>query len=132
MRLEKGKKGFTVREVAEALGVHPQTIRYYEREGVVTPRRSHTGFRTFTQADIDRLKTIQSLKEQLGVNLAGAEVILRMRERMEEMEREVDHFIAEMRSEISRELRRYEIGLKHPLVESPRNKTITIPIEEEE
>jgi MerR family transcriptional regulator/heat shock protein HspR len=132
VKLKKGETGFTVREVAEALGVHPQTIRYYEREGVVTPRRSHTGFRIFTQVDIDRLRTIQSLKEQLGVNLAGAEVILRMRERMEEMEREVDRFIAEMRSEISRELRRYEIELKHPLVESPRNKTITIPIEEEE
>jgi len=62
----------------------------------------------------------------------GAEVILRMRERMEEMEREVDRFIDGMRSEIRRELRRYEMRLKSPLVESPRNKTITIPIEEEE
>lgn len=121
-----------MREVAEELGVHPQTIRYYVREGFLTPRRNHKGLRVFTQADIDRMKMIQRLRDELGVQLVGAEVILRMRERMEEIEREVDQFIHLMRSEIRWELRQYEMRLKNPLVESPPDKTITIPIDEEE
>ena len=130
--MKKPKTGYTIKEAAKALGVHPQTIRYYEREGIVTPRRDRKGFRIFTEVEIDRMKTIQRLREELGVKLVGAELILRMRERMEEMEREVDRFIDQMRSEIRRELRRYEMRLKSPLVESSRKKTITIPIEEEE
>jgi MerR family transcriptional regulator/heat shock protein HspR len=132
MQLKKGEPHFTIREVAERLGVHPRTVRYYEREGILISRRDHKGIRIFSQADIDRLKIVQRLREDLGVNLAGAEVILRMRERMEEMELEMDRFIERMRTEIGRELRQYEMRLKKPLVESPRDKTITIPIEEEE
>ena len=132
MPLKKGEPHFTIREVAERLGVHPRTVRYYEREGVLISLRDRTGTRRFTQADIDRLKIVQRLRKDLGVNLAGAEVILRMRERMEEMELEMDRFIERMRTEIGRELRQYEMRLKNPLVESPRDKTITIPIEEEE
>ena len=132
MQLKKGERLFTIREVAERLGVHPRTVQYYEREGIVTSRRDRTGVRIFIQADIDRLKMVQRLREDLGVNLAGAEVILRMRERMEEMERELDRFVERTRTEISRELRQYEVRLKNPMVESPGDKTITIPIEEEE
>jgi MerR family transcriptional regulator/heat shock protein HspR len=132
MQLKKGERLFTTREVADRLGVHPRTVQYYEREGIVTPRRDRTGARIFIQADIDRMRMVQRLREDLGVNLAGVEVILRMRERMEEMEREMDSFIERMRTEIGWELRQYEIRLKNPLVESPRDKTITIPIEEEE
>ncbi len=119
-------------DVAEELGVHPQTIRYYVREGILIPRRNRKGVQVFTRADIDRIKMIQRLRDELGVTLAGAEVILRMRERVEEIEQEVDHFINQMRSEIRRELRQYEMRLKNPLVESSRNKTITISIDEEE
>jgi MerR family transcriptional regulator/heat shock protein HspR len=130
--LKKGQQQFTLRDVAEKLGVHPQTIRYYVREGILTPRRTPHGARVFTRADIDRMKMIQKLRDELGITLVGAEVILRMRERVEEIEREIDHFIHHMRSEIRRELRQYEIRLKNPLVESSRDKTITIPIDEEE
>jgi len=130
--VKEAKTGYTIKEAAEALGVHPQTIRYYEREGIVTPRRDRKGVRIFTASEIDRMRMIQRLREELGVKLAGAEVILRMRERMEEMEREVDRFIDRTRGEIRRELRRYEMRLKNPLVKSSRNRTITIPIEEEE
>ena len=129
--MKKRGQQFTVREVAEELGVHPQTIRYYEREGILISRRNRKGVRVFTRADIDRMKMIQRLRDELGVKLVGAEVILRMRERMDEIEREVDHFIHRMRSEIRRELRQYEMRSKNPLVESPRDKTITIHIDEE-
>jgi len=78
------------------------------------------------------MKMIQRLRDELGITLVGAEVILRMRERMEEIEREGDQCIHHMRSEIRREFRQYEMRLKTPLVESPRDKTITIPIDEEE
>jgi len=130
--LKKGEQRFSVGDVAEELGLHPQTIRYYMREGILIPRRNRKGVQVFTRADIDRIKMIQRLRDELGVTLAGAEVILRMRERMDEIEREVDHFIHQMRSEIRRELRQYEMRLKNPLVESPRDNTITIPIDEEE
>ncbi len=130
--MKKGEQRFTVREVAEELGVHPQTVRYYVREGILTSRRDRMGVLVFTRADIDRIKIIQRLRDELGVKLVGAEVILRMRERMEEIEREVDDFIHQMRGEIRRELRQYEMRLKNPLVKSPQDKTITIPIEEEE
>ena len=121
-----------MRDVAEELGVHPQTIRYYVREGILNPRRNHKGVRIFIRTDIDRMKMIQRLRDELGVKLVGAEVILRMRERMEEIEQEVDHFIHLMRSEIRWELRQYEMRLKNPPVESPQDKTITIPVDEEE
>ncbi len=130
--MKKGEQRLTVRDVAEELGVHPQTIRYYVREGILTSRQTPNGARVFTRADIDRMKMIQRLRDELGVTLVGAEVILRMRERMEEIEQEVDHFIHQMRSEIRRELRKHEMRLKNPLVESSRDKTITIPIDEEE
>lgn len=130
--MKKGEQRLTVRDVAEELGVHPQTIRYYVREGILPPRQTPNGVRVFTRADIDRMKMIQRLRDELGITLVGAEVILRMRERMEEIEREVDQFIHHMRSEIRREFRQYEMRLKNPLVESPRDKTITIPIDEEE
>lgn len=130
--MKKGEQRFSARDVAEELGVHPQTIRYYVREGILTPRQTPNGARVFTRVDIDRMKVIQRLRDELGVKLVGAELILRMRERVEEIEREVDHFIHQMRSEIRRELRQYEMRLKNPLVESSRDKTITIPIDEEE
>jgi MerR family transcriptional regulator/heat shock protein HspR len=80
------------------LGIHQQTLRYYEREGLIQPSRSRGNIRLYSLSDINRLRQVQRLINDLGVNLAGAEVILRMSERMREMEVELER----LRSRLSR------------------------------
>ena len=83
--------------VAKILAIHPQTLRQYERENLVTPSRSDGRIRLYSQRDIDRIKMILRLTRELGVNLAGVDVALRLKEQMEEMEKE----IAELRHELA-------------------------------
>jgi len=79
--------------VAETYDIHPQTLRLYEREGLLKPSRSEGNTRLYTQEDLERLEVILNLIRDLGVNLAGVEVILNMRQRLEEMQREMQEFI---------------------------------------
>jgi MerR family transcriptional regulator/heat shock protein HspR len=81
------------------VGVHPQTLRQYERVGLVQPRRTSGRQRLYSQADIDRLRQVQRLVNDLGVNLAGVDVILRMSERIQTMEAEM----VELRKELQRQ-----------------------------
>jgi MerR family transcriptional regulator/heat shock protein HspR len=80
------------------LGMHAQTLRYYERMGIIAPSRSRGRIRLYSQADISRLRQIQRLINDLGVNLAGAEVILRLNKRIRQMEEEME----ELRTELQR------------------------------
>ena len=75
--------------VAKILEIHPQTLRQYERENLITPSRSDGRIRLYSQRDIDRIKMILRLTRELGVNLAGVDVVLRLKEQMEEMEKEI-------------------------------------------
>jgi len=75
--------------VAKILEIHPQTLRQYERENLITPSRSDGRIRLYSQRDIDRIKMILRLTRELGVNLAGVDVALRLKEQMEEMEKEI-------------------------------------------
>ena len=100
-RKRKGKTGYMISSIAESYGIHPQTLRLYEREGLLKPSRSEGNTRLYSQDDIDRLELILSLTRDLGVNLAGVEIILNMRERMEEMQREVHEFIHYVEREIA-------------------------------
>ncbi len=86
--------------VAEMYNIHPQTLRLYEREGLLVPSRSDGNTRLYTRRDLDRLETILSLTRDLGVNLAGVEIILNMRERMEEMQKEMQAFVEFVRKEL--------------------------------
>ena len=79
--------------VAETYDIHPQTLRLYEREGLLKPSRSEGNTRLYTEEDLGRLELILNLTRDLGVNLAGVEVILNMRQRLEEMQREMQEFI---------------------------------------
>ena len=88
-----GKAGYMISAVAEMYHLHPQTLRLYEREGLLTPSRSEGNTRLYTQEDLDRLEAILSLTRDLGVNLAGIEVILNMRQRMDDMHREMQAFV---------------------------------------
>lgn len=87
--------------VAETYGIHPQTLRLYEREGLLKPSRSDGNTRLYTAGDLERLELILSLTRDLGVNLAGVEVILNMRNRMEEMQEEMSEFVQYVEEQIS-------------------------------
>ena len=79
---------YVISVAARLLGMHVQTLRYYERVGLIEPFRSRGNFRLYSEQDIERLREVKRLMEDLGVNLAGAEVILRMRDRLAELEQE--------------------------------------------
>ncbi len=99
---KKSKAAYMISAVAEQYGVHPQTLRLYEREGLLKPSRSDGNTRLYTDEDIERLEVILKLTRDLGVNLAGVEIILNMREKMAVMERQMQEFIAQLDSELSR------------------------------
>ena len=85
-------KTYTISAVAELYEIHPQTLRLYEREGLLKPSRSEGNTRLYEDTDLERLEVILSLTRDLGVNLAGVEIILNMREKMDSMQREFERF----------------------------------------
>src|ERR1041385_6300861 len=92
-RKKKGKAAYMISAVAETYDIHPQTLRLYEREGLLKPSRSEGNTRLYTQEDLERLELIPKLNRERGVNLAGVEVILNMRKRLEAMQNEMQGFI---------------------------------------
>ena len=90
--MKKRAKTYTISAVAEQFDLHPQTLRLYEREGLLKPSRSEGNTRLYTDTDLDRLEIILSLTRDLGVNLAGVEIILNMREKMDAMQHEFERF----------------------------------------
>jgi MerR family transcriptional regulator/heat shock protein HspR len=106
---------FMISVVSEMLGLHPQTLRLYEREGFIKPKRSGGNTRLYSEEDVEKLEMILRLTRELGVNLAGVEVVLSMREKMEQMQREMQETIGRLRDELSREIRRRE-EMKNALV----------------
>jgi MerR family transcriptional regulator, heat shock protein HspR len=96
--MKKKIKTYTISAVAEMFEVHPQTLRLYEREGLLKPSRSEGNTRLYTDDDIERLEVILSLTRELGVNLAGVEIILNMREKMNAMQHEFERFIEYVQS----------------------------------
>jgi MerR family transcriptional regulator/heat shock protein HspR len=86
--------------VAEMYEIHPQTLRLYEREGLLQPSRTVGNTRLYTDEDLERLEFILNLARDLGVNIAGIAIILQMRERMEEMNRQMQDFVEYVRSEM--------------------------------
>jgi MerR family transcriptional regulator, heat shock protein HspR len=100
-RKKKGKAAYMISAVAETYDIHPQTLRLYEREGLLKPSRSEGNTRLYTQEDLERLELILNLIRDLGVNLAGVEVILNMRQRLEEMQSEMQEFIQYVERELA-------------------------------
>lgn len=87
--------------VAEQYQIHPQTLRLYEREGLLAPSRSEGNTRLYTDEDLQRLEVILKLTRELGVNLAGVEIILNMREKMEAMQQQIEEFINTLNQELA-------------------------------
>ncbi len=97
----KTKAAFMISAVAEQFQIHPQTLRLYEREGLLRPSRSEGNTRLYTQEDLQRLEVILKLTRDFGVNLAGVEIILNMREKMQAMQRQIEEFVRTLNDELS-------------------------------
>lgn len=93
--------------VAEMYEIHPQTLRLYEREGLLRPSRSDGNTRLYTDEDLERLEFILNLARDLGVNIAGIAIVLQMRERMEEMNRQMQGFVDYVRTEMLSRMQGY-------------------------
>ena len=89
---------FVISIAAKMVGMHAQSLRHYERLGLVRPSRSRGHVRLYSRADVERLLHIQRLVNDLGVNLAGAEVVIRLNARIRKMEEEMEHLRAELQS----------------------------------
>jgi MerR family transcriptional regulator, heat shock protein HspR len=96
----KSKGAYMISAVAEMYEIHPQTLRLYEREGLLQPSRTVGNTRLYTDEDLERLEFILNLARELGVNIAGIAIILQMRERMEEMNRQMQDFVDYVRTEM--------------------------------
>ncbi len=99
---KKAKAGYMISAVADLYKIHPQTLRLYERVGLLTPSRSEGNTRLYTDSDLERLEVILNLTRELGVNLAGIEIILNMRDKMAEMHEQMEEFMKFVRSEVAR------------------------------
>ena len=101
-RKTRAKAGYMISSVAELYKLHPQTLRLYERVGLLKPSRSDGNTRLYTYQDLERLDVIITLARDMGVNLAGIEIILNMREKMVEMEKQMTEFATVVQQELSR------------------------------
>ena len=101
MAKAKSKAAYMISSVAEQYAIHPQTLRLYEREGLLKPSRSDGNTRLYTESDIERLEVILHLTRDLGVNLAGVEIILNMREKMDRMQSQIQEFVLNLNREFA-------------------------------
>jgi MerR family transcriptional regulator, heat shock protein HspR len=100
----KSKGAYMISSVAEMYGIHPQTLRMYEREGLLKPSRTEGNTRLYTEEDLQRLEFILTLARDLGVNISGISIILEMRERMEEMNRQMSSMMKDFVSYVQQEM----------------------------
>jgi MerR family transcriptional regulator/heat shock protein HspR len=115
---KRSKAGYMISAIAELYKIHPQTLRLYERVGLLKPSRSQGNTRLYTDADLQRLEVILMLAREMGVNLAGIEIILNMREKMLEMEQQMHEFMASLQEELMHGLHASQ---------EPRSKTAIVP-----
>ena len=117
-KTERGKAYFMISAVSQKYDIHPQTLRLYEREGLLTPSRTEGNTRLYSEEDLEQLETILSLTRDLGVNLAGVEIILNMRRKIERMQGEVNEFMEYVKRELARGIDDWEQRLSTALVKS--------------
>ena len=128
MAKTRSKAAYMISAVAEQYAIHPQTLRLYEREGLLRPSRSDGNTRLYTDQDLERLEVILHLTRELGVNLAGVEIILNMREKMSEMQRQMENFVSTLNREYaahSRPAEREQRNSLIPVIRFPSGKTIS-------
>ena len=106
--MDKDKPLYMISVVAELLNIHPQTLRLYEREGFIRPRRTRGNTRVYSERDVEDVRRVLHLTRELGVNLAGVEVVLEMRRKMENMRSEMDEKVDFLRRELKKEFERQQ------------------------
>src|SRR6266850_2467378 len=109
--LEPGRPRYMISVAAELVGMHPQTLRIYEQKGLVRPKRTAGNTRLYSEADLARLRLIQQLTNDLGLNLAGAEQVMQLQDEVERMRRTLARMEREMREAISQVHRQYRRDL---------------------
>src|SRR4051794_12473643 len=115
---------YMISVAADLVGMHPQTLRIYENKGLIRPKRTAGNTRLYSEADLDRLRLIQRLTNELGLNLAGVEHVLRLQDELVRMHRRLDRMEREMRqaiSEVHRQYRRDPVPGKPPVDLTPRH-----------
>src|SRR5215470_5469369 len=118
VRKKRNKAAYMISNVSKTYNVHPQTLRLYERHGLLKPSRSDGNTRLYTDEDLERLEVILNLTRDLGVNLAGVEIILNMREKMDQMQREFNRFFEMLRDYMSQNV---------PLKQDPQAYQALVP-----
>ena len=111
----RSKAAYMISAVAQSYAIHPQTLRLYEREGLLKPSRTEGNTRLYTEQDIERLELILNLTRDMGVNLAGVEIVLNMREKMERMRKQMQEFVELVQQELRHHPAPSE-EIKHALV----------------
>ncbi|MCS6951663.1 MAG: helix-turn-helix transcriptional regulator [Bryobacteraceae bacterium] len=114
--------------VAEKYGLHPQTLRLYEREGLLKPSRSEGNTRLYTEEDLERLEVILKLTRDFGVNLAGVEIILNMREKMAAMQKQIEELVAALNEELARRFSPTEPQEERSLIPVVRAAPVPSPL----
>src|SRR5437764_14835373 len=118
MAKAKSKAAYMISAIAEQYEIHPQTLRLYEREGLLKPPRSEGNTRLYAAEDLERLEVILHLTRDLGVNLAGVEIILNMRARMEAMQQQMEEFVSSLNHELA----------NRPRIEHAADRNSLIPV----
>ncbi len=124
--MKRRAKGYTISAVADHYGVHQQTLRLYEREGLLKPSRSDGNIRLYTDEDLERLEIILHLTRDMGVNLAGVEVIMNMRDKMAEMQREFKRFVEDLHNYAAQGFVQHDPNAREALVPTRRSATVVI------
>ena len=127
---QSGEAYFMISAVSQRYDIHPQTLRLYEREGLLKPSRTDGNTRLYSSEDLKQLETILTLTRDLGVNLAGVEIILNMRRKIEQMQTEVNEFVAYVKQELTRGLGDWEQRLGTAIVKSSPTDLILAGSEE--
>jgi len=132
----KRKKGFfSISAVAKMFSVHQQTIRLYEKEGLITPKRSEGNTRLFSDEDVDRLEEIMYLTHQLGINLAGVEMIFKLKKQIRKMQKDMNKLFDETQQELDREAEIPQQAVKtsaRGLLKIKQERSATLPALQDE
>jgi MerR family transcriptional regulator/heat shock protein HspR len=121
-------KYYMISVVAKSYGIHPQTLRLYEREGLLKPSRTEGNTRLYSEEDLRQLEVILNLTRDLGVNLAGVEIILNMRRKMEQMQAEMGDFVSHVREELQKSSQEgWQERLERALVRVPPAQIVKAP-----
>jgi MerR family transcriptional regulator/heat shock protein HspR len=123
---KRSKAAYMISNVASTYNVHPQTLRLYERHGLLKPSRSEGNTRLYTEEDLEQLEIILNLTRDLGVNLAGVEIILNMRTKMEEMQKEIKEFMEYVQQEFAAQSPQFQARKENALVKTTPPRIIRI------